>query len=89
MTGVSFLIDTDWVIDHLNGLGPATQRLQELEPQGRAISIITVADRKMVQLELILLGRPRLARFGFTAMRSWGMLRAPKKVREGKNYAHA
>jgi len=44
MTGVSFLIDTDWVIDHLNGLGPATRRLQELEPQGLAISIITVAE---------------------------------------------
>ena len=44
MTGVSFLIDTDWVIDHLNSLGPATKRLQELEPQGLAISIITVAE---------------------------------------------
>jgi hypothetical protein len=41
MTGVSFLIDTDWVIDHLNGLGPATKRLRQLEPQGLAVSIIT------------------------------------------------
>jgi tRNA(fMet)-specific endonuclease VapC len=44
MTGVSFLIDTDWVIDHLNSLSPATQRLLELEPQGLAVSIITVAE---------------------------------------------
>jgi hypothetical protein len=44
MTGVSFLIDTDWVIDHLNNLSPATQRLRELEPQGIAINIITVAE---------------------------------------------
>ena len=44
MTGVSFLIDTDWVIDHLNSLSPATQRLRELEPQGIAINIITVAE---------------------------------------------
>ncbi len=44
MTGISFLIDTDWVIDHLNGLSPATQRLRELEPQGLAVSIITVAE---------------------------------------------
>jgi len=38
MTGVSFLIDTDWVIDHLNSLSPATKRLRELEPQGIAIN---------------------------------------------------
>jgi tRNA(fMet)-specific endonuclease VapC len=44
MTGISFLIDTDWVIDHLNSFGPATQRLLELEPQGLAVSIITVAE---------------------------------------------
>ena len=44
MTGVSFLIDTDWVIDHLNSLSPATQRPRELEPQGIAINIITVAE---------------------------------------------
>jgi tRNA(fMet)-specific endonuclease VapC len=44
MTGVSFLIDTDWVIDHLNSLSPATKRLRQLEPQGLAISIITVAE---------------------------------------------
>jgi len=44
MTGISFLIDTDWVIDHLNSLSPATQRLRELEPQGLAVSIITVAE---------------------------------------------
>ena len=44
MTGVSFLIDTDWVIDHLNSLSPATKRLRELEPQGIAINIITVAE---------------------------------------------
>ena len=44
MTGISFLVDTDWVIDHLNGLGAATQRLRELEPQGLAVSIITIAE---------------------------------------------
>jgi tRNA(fMet)-specific endonuclease VapC len=44
MTGVSYLIDTDWVIDHLNGRGPATARLRELESQGLAVSVITVAE---------------------------------------------
>lgn len=44
MTSTSFLVDTDWVIDHLNGVGAATQRLRELEPQGLAVSIISVAE---------------------------------------------
>jgi tRNA(fMet)-specific endonuclease VapC len=44
MTSIAFLIDTDWVIDHLNNLSPATKRLRELEPQGLAVSIITVAE---------------------------------------------
>lgn len=44
MTAISYLIDTDWVIDHLNKFSPATRRLQELEPQGLAVSIITVAE---------------------------------------------
>jgi tRNA(fMet)-specific endonuclease VapC len=44
MTALSFLIDTDWVIDHLNSLSPATKRLRQLEPQGLAVSIVTVAE---------------------------------------------
>ena len=45
MTGTAFLIDTDWVINHLSKLEPATtKRLKELEPRGLAISIITVAE---------------------------------------------
>lgn len=44
MTGVSFLIDTDWVIDHLNGKSAAVVRLRELATQGLAVSIITVAE---------------------------------------------
>ena len=32
------------MIDHLNGLGPATKRLRQLEPRGLAVSIITVAE---------------------------------------------
>jgi len=44
VTGVSFLIDTDWVIDHFNGLSSVTKRLRELESQGLAVSIVTVAE---------------------------------------------
>jgi len=44
MTSISYLIDTDWVIDHLNGLRPVTERLQELEPKGLVVSIVTLAE---------------------------------------------
>ncbi len=45
MTGIAYLIDTDWMIDHLDRLKPATsKRLRELEPQGLSVSIITIAE---------------------------------------------
>jgi tRNA(fMet)-specific endonuclease VapC len=40
----AFLIDTDWVIDHFNGILKATGRLRELQPRGLAVSIISVAE---------------------------------------------
>jgi tRNA(fMet)-specific endonuclease VapC len=44
LIGVSYLIDTDWVIDHFNNRAPATQRLRELQSHGLAISITTVGE---------------------------------------------
>ena len=44
MKSLSFLIDTDWAIDHFNGIAQVTRRLQELEPQGLALSIISSAE---------------------------------------------
>lgn len=41
---VSFLVDTDWVIDHFNQVVGVTQRLQELQKEGLALSIISVAE---------------------------------------------
>jgi len=40
----SFLVDTDWVIDHFNRVGAVTQRLQELQKEGLVLSIISVAE---------------------------------------------
>jgi tRNA(fMet)-specific endonuclease VapC len=40
----SYLVDTDWVIDHLNGVEAVTRRLQALQTQGLALSIISVAE---------------------------------------------
>ena len=40
----SFLIDTDWVIDHFNSIPLVTRRLKELEQQGLALSAISVAE---------------------------------------------
>lgn len=44
MKSLSFLIDTDWVIDHLNAIAEVTRHLKELEPQGLALSIISAAE---------------------------------------------
>ena len=44
MTNPSYLIDTDWIIDHLCGIEPVTRRLHELEPHGLAISVISLAE---------------------------------------------
>jgi tRNA(fMet)-specific endonuclease VapC len=44
MTSLSFLIDTDWVIDHFNSVAQVTRRLKELEPHGLGLSVITAAE---------------------------------------------
>ena len=44
MKAFSFLLDTDWVIDHFNGISQVSTRLKELQPQGLALSVISVAE---------------------------------------------
>ena len=44
MKPLSFLLDTDWVIDHFNAVSHVTQRLKELEPQGLGLSVISAAE---------------------------------------------
>lgn len=44
MPRLSYLVDTDWIIDHLCGIGPVTEKLRELEPEGLAISVISLAE---------------------------------------------
>jgi tRNA(fMet)-specific endonuclease VapC len=41
---IRYLIDTDWVIDHLNGIERVVTRLKELRSQGLALSIVSVAE---------------------------------------------
>lgn len=41
---MSYLIDSDWVIDHLENVPAATQLLQSLAPQGIAISVVTYME---------------------------------------------
>jgi tRNA(fMet)-specific endonuclease VapC len=40
----SFLIDTDWVIDHFNGVTQVTLRLKELQPRGLGLSVVSAAE---------------------------------------------
>ena len=44
MSSIAFLIDTDWVIEHLHGRRPVTERLRQLKNQGLAISVISLAE---------------------------------------------
>lgn len=41
---MKYLIDTDWIIDHLNNIDPVTRKLEELAPEGMAISVISLAE---------------------------------------------
>jgi tRNA(fMet)-specific endonuclease VapC len=41
---MTYLIDTDWVIDHLNHIERVTKRLEERAPEGLALSIISLAE---------------------------------------------
>ena len=39
-----YLVDTDWAIDYMNGVGRIVRRLDGLRPAGLGISIVTFAD---------------------------------------------
>ena len=41
---VSYLVDTDWAIDYLNGQDRTRKRLEEIEESGLALSIISLAE---------------------------------------------
>jgi tRNA(fMet)-specific endonuclease VapC len=41
---MKYLIDTDWVIDHLRQVEAVTTRLEELAPEGLALSIVSLAE---------------------------------------------
>jgi len=41
---VGYLVDTDWVIDHFNGIRSVTERLRQLRSAGLAVSIVSLAE---------------------------------------------
>jgi predicted nucleic acid-binding protein len=41
---MSYLVDSDWVVDYLKGKPAAVSLLQLLAPQGLAISVITLSE---------------------------------------------
>ena len=41
---MKYLIDTDWVINHLKGENTVVKKLEELAPEGVAISAISLAE---------------------------------------------
>ena len=41
---MQFLVDTDWVIDYLNGIERVAHRFDELRPRGIGLSIVSLAE---------------------------------------------
>lgn len=41
---MKYLIDTDWIINHLKGESKVVKKLEELAPEGVAISMISLAE---------------------------------------------
>ena len=41
---MKYLVDTDWIIDHFRGVELITRKLEDIAPQGVAISIISLAE---------------------------------------------
>ena len=39
-----YLLDTDWVIDHLHSVARVVERLEELAPKGLGLSVISLAE---------------------------------------------
>ena len=39
-----YLVDTDWIIDHLANVPVITQKLRELQPQGIVLSVVSLAE---------------------------------------------
>jgi tRNA(fMet)-specific endonuclease VapC len=44
MKSLSFLSDTDWVIDYFNGITHVTLCLKELQPRGLGLSVVSAAE---------------------------------------------
>ena len=41
---LSYLLDADWVIHHLNGHAAIIQRLQDLQAEGPGLSVVALAE---------------------------------------------
>lgn len=44
MTAVTYLVDTDLVIHHFKGNSKITMRLEELQPRGLGLSVVSLAE---------------------------------------------
>ena len=41
---IAYLVDTDWAIHHLNGHQLIMQHLQDLQPEGLGLSVLSLAE---------------------------------------------
>jgi tRNA(fMet)-specific endonuclease VapC len=41
---LAYVVDTDWIIDHFNGIEQITRKLDEIRSAGLAISVVSLAE---------------------------------------------
>lgn len=41
---LAYVVDTDWIIDHFNGIEQITRKLEEMRSAGLAVSIVSLAE---------------------------------------------
>jgi len=41
---ISYLVDTDWVVHHMNGVEEIRSKLKEMQPYGLGMSVVSLAE---------------------------------------------
>lgn len=41
---ISYLVDTDWVVHHMNGVEEIRSKLKEMQPYGLGLSVVSLAE---------------------------------------------
>ena len=74
---IAYLIDTDWVVHHLNGHVAIMQRLQALQPEGLGLSVAALAE--LMRVSTTHATRLKASRSSMTSWRACTSLASMKR----------